>query len=299
MGIIIIKLNIFIAQALSTPPRLCLLTGVRLPSYFLIPFGVAKHPKTGAVWHLPRLPNLASGLEADRKPPSPSSLSPGLTTESEPKTSIRTASGTHLVASRAALAYISKLNRAAYRRLLPYRWKEDPSLRTNEIVWREDMDTFVLEMLRQSVARDLKYLVSRSAAYIPACKGFNNLADHTQLSAVLWLGPHPEASSPEASSQEAPSDSAASSEDQGPSPYAMHRYKDHYVPVYNLLTLLGHTHLQSLKASKPTNFGGQMVVVKAKRRTVKVQVELWKLLGYLTHQKGDIIVNDDVSEQDA
>ncbi len=206
--------------------------------------------------------------------------------------SIRTASGTHLVASRAALAYISKLTKPAYRRLLPYRWKEDPSLRTSEIVWREDMDTFVLEMLRKSVARDLRYLASRPAAYIAACKGYDNIADHTQLNAVMWLGPDPEASS-----QEASSDSTAKCEDQGPPPYAMHHYKDHYVPYHNLLALLGHTHLQTLKASKPAHFGGRMAVIKAKRTTVKVQVELWRLLGYLTHQKGEISVTEAVSEQ--
>lgn len=208
--------------------------------------------------------------------------------------SIRTASGTHLVASRAALSYVSSLTQSAYKRLLPYRWKEDPSLRTNEIVWREDMDTFVLDMLRQRVARDLKYLASSPAAYIAACKGFDNVAAHTQLNAVLWLGPDPEASS-----QETSLDFAASSKDRGPSPYAMHHYKDHYMPVYNLLTLLGHTHLQSLKASKPAQFGGQMAVIKAKRPTVKLQIELWKLLGYLTNWKGEIIVTNEVSEQDA
>lgn len=290
----IIKLNIRIAQALSTPPRLCLLTGVRLPSYFLMSFGVAKHPKTGAIWHLPRLPDITSGSEANRKPHSPSPSSPGSPTDSESTSSVRTAAGTHLVASHNALAYISKLTRSAYRRLLPYRWKEDSSLKASEIVWREDMDIFVLELLRRSVTRELKYLASRPAAYIAACKGYDNIADHAQVNAVLWLG-----QDHEASPQEATSDSPATPEHRGPPPYAMHRYKDHYVPCYNLPTLLGHTNLQTLRASSAAQFGGRMAVIKAKRRTVKLQIELWKLLGYLSDRNGDVIATQEVLKQDA
>jgi hypothetical protein len=259
-----------------------------------MPFGVAKHPKTGAIWHLPRLPDITSGSEANRKPHSPSPSSPGTPTDSESKSSVRTATGTHLVASRDALAYISKPNKSAYRRLLPYRWKEDSSLKTSEIVWREDMDTFVLDLLRKSVARELKYLASRPAAYIAACEGYDNIADHAQVNAVLWLG-----QSSESSSQEATLGSTATSEDRGPPPYAMHRYKDHYVPCHNLPTLLGHTNLQTVRASSPAQFGGRMAVIKAKRRTVKLQIELWKLLGYMSDRNGEVIGTQQVLKQDA
>jgi len=208
--------------------------------------------------------------------------------------SIRTASGTHFVASRDNLAYISKLTKPAYRRLLPYRWKEDPSLRVSDIVWREDMDIFVLELLRKSVVQVLKFLASSPAAYIVACRSYDNISDHAQISAVLWLGPKSEALTPEVFPG-----STANVENQGPPPYAMHHYKGHYVPYYNVVTLLGPTHLRALREHKPAHFGAQMAVIKAKRTTVKLQLELWKLLGYLSPQKGEMAEAEEVSEQRA
>lgn len=285
-------LNVPTARALSTPPRLCILTSVRLPSYFQIPFGIAKHPKTGAPWHLPRLSELGSGSEANSTPPTPSSSSPESEKEAESKVAARTASGTYLVASRDTLAHISQLKRIAYRRIMPYRWKEDPILRASDIVWREDMDTVVLEMLRRNVAKDLKYLASRPAAYIAACKSHDNISDHTQISAVLSLAPDAAVSSREASS-----DTPASSGAQGLPPYAMRRYKDCYIPYYNLFTLLGPTHLQSLRDSKPDHFGGQIAVIKAKRRTVRLQLALWKLMGYLAPSIGEIAESDAEDEE--
>lgn len=161
---------------------------------------------------------------------------------------------------------------------MPYRWKEDSSIKIPEIVWREDMDTFLLEILRKSVAKKLAYLASRRAAYIAICKGHENISKQNQVGAVLWLGP-----GGGAPAQDPPSNDDV--EGSGPPPYAMHYYRSHYIPCYNLRTLLGPTHLQALRAGRLSHFGGQYAVIKTKRGTVDVQLELWKLLGYLAHDK--------------
>ena len=259
----------FAAQALSTPPRLCLLTGVRLPSYFLIPFGVAKHPETGAPWHLPRLfdSSKASGASA-ASPVSSSSPKPNSALTSHKP--IRTATGTHFVASCGALAYVSSLSKSTYRRLLPYRWKEDPSLKIPDIIWRQDMAAFVLGMLQKRVVRDLEYLASRPAAYVVACKSHYEISAHAQIGAILWLGPSHDQL-----------DGAINVEEQGPPQYAMHRYRGHYIPYFNLVTLLGRTNLLTLRKTGLAQIGDQIAVLKAKRPTVKTQLELWKLLGFL------------------
>lgn len=173
---------------------------------------------------------------------------------------------------------------------MPYRWKEDPALKISEIVWREDMATFVLSMLRDSVTQGLAYLASRPAAYIAACKDCDKISVHVQISAVLWLGPDSETSAQDLSS--------ASREDQGPPPYAMHYYKSCYMPYYNLLTLLGPTHVRALRESNPNQFSSQFAIIKAKRTTVKVQLELWKLLGYVVQQDRVAGVPGGLSEQD-
>lgn len=194
---------------------------------------------------------------------------------------IRTASGTHFVATHEALAHISNLAKPAYRRMMPYRWKEDPSLKIPDIIWREDMATFVLDMLRKSAVRGLKYLASRPAAYVAACKSYDDISSHGQVAAILWLGSNNVASAQEASSSEADEDREC-----GPPPYAMHYYKGHYIPYFNLVTLLERTHLRSLREVSSTQLAGRLVVVKAKRPTVKFQLELWKLLGFLSrHSK--------------
>ncbi len=163
---------------------------------------------------------------------------------------------------------------------MPYRWKQDSSFKVADLVWREDMDTFVLEILRENVARRLAYLASSTAAYISSCRDHEHISKHHQVGAVLWLGPN----SKDTVETGFPNKDEAGTGDfgeLGPPPYAMHHYKNHYIPVYNLLTLLGPTKLRTLRETSSSHFGDQYAVIKMKRLTVEVQLELWKLLGYL------------------
>ena len=163
---------------------------------------------------------------------------------------------------------------------MPYRWKQDPNLKVADIVWREDMDTFVLETLRGNVARRLAYLASSNAAYISTCRDHKHISKHHQVGAVLWLGPNPEETA-ETSFLDKSGAATGDFRESGPAPYAMHHYKNHYIPVYNLLTLLGPTKLRNLRETSSSHFGCQYAVIKMRRLTVEVQLELWKLLGYL------------------
>lgn len=279
-----IKLTRNPAIALATPPRLCVLTGLRLPSYFQISFGVATHPKTGAPWHLPNLSaqfmssprddEMSKG-NTDGTVPSPLEPDASMTLKSP----TRTLSSTHFLASRHVFAYISGLTPSRYERLMPYRWRQDPSVKLSEIVWREDMDIFVLGILRRNVLKTLSYLASRPAAYIAPCKGYDSINKHTQVAAVLWLRQDAGVSIHDKSSK---SDATLSDfEETGPPPYAMHFHKTRYVPYYNLAALLGPSQLSALHESRPDQYGDQFVIIKLKRNTVKVQLELWKLLGYI------------------
>jgi len=181
------------------------------------------------------------------------------------------------------------MHQNTYGKMMPYRWKEDSSIKVPEIIWREDMDTFVLEILRKSVAKKLSYLASRRAAYIAACKGRETISQQNQVGAVLWLGLDGEVSAQDA----APNSQVESS---GPPPYAMHYYKSHYIPYYNLPTLLGPDHLRALREGKSSHFGGQYAVIKTKHNTKDVQMELWKLLGYSVNDKEEAGGADKVSE---
>lgn len=162
---------------------------------------------------------------------------------------------------------------------MPYRWKQDPSVKIPEIVWREDMDIFVLDILRSNLSKTLSYLASRPAAYIAPCKSSGSINKHGQVAAVLWLRQDANTSIHDKSSigDATPSDVREA----GPPPYAMHHHKTRYIPYYNLAALLGPSQLSTLQESRPDHYGDQFAVIKLKRTTVKVQLELWKLLGYI------------------
>lgn len=195
------------------------------------------------------------------------------------KSPMRTLSSTHFLASRQVLAHISGLTPPQYKKLMPYRWREDPSVKLPKIIWREDMDTFVLDILRKNVFETLSYLASRPADYVVPCKTYDSINKHPQVAAVLWLGKDADTSNHDESST-----SDAISLDVGetsPPPYAMHHYKTHYIPYYNLAALLGPNYLGALQQSRPGHYGDQLAILRLKRTTVKVQSELWKLLGYV------------------
>ena len=273
------------AVALATPPRLCVLTGLRLPSYFLIPFGVATHPKTGAPWHLPKLPTQAvskpgndeiSRVTPERNQPSPPESDVALKTLNSPS---RTLSSTHFLASRQVLAHVSGLTPSKYKRLMPYRWRQDPSVKLPDIIWREDMDVLVLEILRRNLSKTLSYLASRPAAYIAPCKSYDGINNHAQVAAVLWLNKDTDTPI----NDESPSGDtiAFDGRETGPPTYAMHYYKSQYIACYNLAALLGPIELSALQETRPNHYSDQLALIKLKRNTVKVQLELWKLLGYI------------------
>lgn len=208
----------------------------------------------------------------------PRSLEPDASTTL--KSPIRILSSTHFLASRQVLAHISSLTPVNYKRLLPYRWRQESTLKVPEIVWREDMDIFVLEILRRNVSKTLSYLASRPAAYIAPCKSYDSINKHAQVAAVLWLRKNADTSIHD----ERSAGDATSSEvgEIGPPPFIMHYHKVRYIPYYNLAALLGPSQLSALQRSLPDHYGDQFAVIKLKRTTVKVQLELWKLLGYIS-----------------
>ena len=284
------------ALAMATPVRTCFLTHLRLPEYFHLDFGLQSHPVTGAPWHLPRLAvekksknsNKRQALEdsspkatsADHQNPSDSCTSQTNTSESK---SLRTLSATYLPARAPALRYISKLKRKHYLRLLiPRRWKEGDAVNTDEIVWRKDMDLYVLSLMRTDVIKRLSYLSSRPSGYIVRCDDWGRINQHHQVGAILWIGDlMPRKDFSGADSHEVDDQEPRTSEqDKGPPPYAMVFYRQHHIPVYNLPFLLGNPRLHTL-CKGSVSFKGTLALIKQKHNTVDLQLALWKLMGYL------------------
>ena len=251
-----------------------MLTDAHLPAYFLIDFGLARHPKTGKPWQLPKLAldrNTISRDTPDAKAdvqntsPTAQETGKGLCADSPPA---RGLAGEYIVSQRAGVSVVSKVNQKNHMRMTEHRWKTDGRFKSEEIVWRQDMESFVLELMRRKCVNLLRYLSEQPAAYIVACESYEGLQKKHQTAAALWLG------------QQRQDDSSATDGD-APPPYAMLRYKSPtYIPLYNMPALLGNKCLDQLRGSG-TVFQGPLVVVKHKRNTVDLQLLLWKLMGYV------------------
>ncbi|KAI4260081.1 MAG: hypothetical protein LQ352_000460 [Teloschistes flavicans] len=265
------------AKALATPVRSCALTGARLPSYFLLDFGLAPHPRTGKPWQMPKLAidchtaSLHETSRLDANPEQQESASSGTDTDggaaSHSRKPARTVAGSHIISQRSSLKLMSSLKYRTVSQSMPLRWKQDGRFKAQEIVWREDMDTFVLDLMRRKTIKLLKYLSAQPAAYVVACEGFQDIENKHQPGAVVWLGEPRSYSNP-------------TTEAEDPPPYAMVEYRSSgHMPIYNLPALLGPNYLILLRnAGKP--FDKTLAVIKKKRNTTEVQLHLWKLMGY-------------------
>ena len=207
----------------------------------------------------------------------PNSLTSETTTQRE-RPLIRMA-GTYFAAQRSTIRFISRMNKQQYSRMIPYRWKRSAVLNTDDIVWREDMDTYVLGLMRKDLLRDLQYLSSRPSRYI-ASSTYQQVESHPHLGAALWLGAGDAESSISVEGTGSDGEADVSIESAGPPAYAMLDYRGRYIPVFNLQTLLGNKFLEQLRESSPV-FQGEIAIIREKRNTVKVQMALWKLMGYL------------------
>lgn len=280
---------------MATPVRWCSFTNLRLPAYFHLDFGLQLHPESGKPWHLPRLASNkqfkasegkgsfennvdTEGLDDCQESPDSTTSAPLIRDQK----SSRTLSGNYLPARESALRYISTLRRRHYARLFPLRWKEDSALNTGAIVWRQDMDQYVLSLLRQEAKNMLSHFHSRTAGSSARCDDWDHVERHQNIAAVFWLRKSRLHDAPEGGSDQSDTsrDSSTPPLAQGPPPYAMVKYQGYYIPVYNLPFLLGDSIVQDL-TKDITSLQGGLAVLQRGSTTVKAQMALWKLMGYL------------------
>lgn len=264
-----------------------MVTGTRLPNYFLFKYGIERHPATNEFWQMPKLAVDRNVIDSQDETCSTSKQNTPFCKQSRsqvddlpPSASkpMRTFSSSHVVAQRPALEFMSSLKQRSYVHFLPTRWRLDSQLRVSNIVWRKDMGPFVLNLMRRKVCKLLSDLSTKNACCISKCDGYTSIAETYEPGAVLWLGEQQMKSSLSEGNTE-------SQLSEGPPPYAMINYKSQNIPIYNLPALLGPSFLQHLRRSQPLFVEG-LAVLKQERLSIKVQMELWKLMGYVTPSAG-------------
>ncbi|KAI9874117.1 MAG: hypothetical protein M1830_010179 [Pleopsidium flavum] len=279
------------AQALATPVRKCIVTGARVPTFFQIEFRVSNHPDTGRPWFVPggldqpqaqltqptnnsqvtnrhAIEREAAGITSTHlrslKIPSSNSVLPFVPLTSR----------AYMLARQPLLRLVSEKTRriVGIPRLTPRRWK----MERKDIVWREDMDAFVLNMLRRTIVGKLKYLWHRKSGYLSRSReGFDGIQQSKNVGALLWIGT-PSAFSEAAKdcSKENPLGA------RGPPALAMADYHGRYVPIYNLRTMLGDELVNALRWESNL-FDLGVIILKARSNTVRTEMLLWKLQLYL------------------
>ncbi|CAD6456865.1 241a9f7d-5967-47c6-9fca-b8ddf2e97ebe-CDS [Sclerotinia trifoliorum] len=264
------------ALALTTPVRQCSATQLSLPSFFLQDFTLMAHPTTSHAWHVPR---------------SLSSHSSSLKSSSEEESSVHNPSlgSTTYVAMRQPLfqSFFKKGSgyTGIYKKFGIANAKSIARKHvTLQAVWRPDMDTFLLELMRRRTVELLEYLCSRDNRYIHKCASWERVEWSEQVGCVLWTG------------QKVISGEGQQGEEQEqeyereipPGEFETKRIGPggrKVVPVFNLRTMMGKHWIQKMREGNRI-FENQILVVKHKNATKEIQMKLWKLQGYVATYGG-------------
>jgi hypothetical protein len=293
------------ALALATPVRRCPGTTLTLPKFFLQDFNIVLHPETGQPWYVP------TSLALSRQQKTRGAEDTGDETQEEksarsgpPK---KPAGPTgYLLARQDYLAQQNlngELHSKDHKKLMALHHSSDRIRATaNKAIWREDMDTLILTLMRRRVLEDLIYLSALSAdstrdSYVVRCKTWDEVrADRYrgQRGCVLWIG-----------------------QGEGPGPRATMDIPGvkfgRKIAVHNLWRLLGLEGVESLRGEVELFREGEVFLV-LRKRTLEMQMKLWKLQGYLAHEfvpyldpatgmpreettKAQVVKEDDVDEK--
>lgn len=283
------------AQALATPVRNCAITNTRLPAYFLQDFELIAHPQTQEIHYLPRsltskfrapedTPSL-EGAEADTEsnftlkendPRDFSKSTEDVDVASLPDHSKRTGPKAYVLSRQNLLEIlVSRTSKfyAAWQKAFPSRrMRSSRSFKTDRLVWRIDMDEFVLELLRRRAVEDLRYIATRGNGYLVGCNGFDEVHKKKGVGAVLWLSKHG-------------GSNMENNMKNGPGEFTTLDVKDRKVAVHNLEALLGEEKSAEIRKHMKI-FENEVVVIKSRNNTHRLLLRLWTLQGYLAKYEG-------------
>ncbi|KAI0540112.1 hypothetical protein GGR58DRAFT_511951 [Xylaria digitata] len=285
------------AKALATPIRQCTATKTRLPNFFLQDFNLIAHPETGQPWWVPRSlawdepvepqqeiiasegqMNVETGTEPGVGEHNPSAKLPDAIQSKYAKPYGPSA----YVCARQDL--ISAFNKAGSgygqhpKRL--FGGSSSPFARfSGRAIWREDMNSVILDRMRQEIVKDFIYLsrlcTEDSRHYIVKCHGWDDVR-HKHQGVVLWF---------EGGSEH---DDATESKVQ-PGPFAtydiIYDSATTSVVVHNIPMLLGTENTAEVR-EKSAVFADGSLFMLAGRRTTNLQLKLWRLQGYMADYEG-------------
>ncbi|KAI0400618.1 hypothetical protein F4802DRAFT_610025 [Xylaria palmicola] len=292
------------AKALATNIRQCTATHTRLPSFFLQGFNLISHPETDEPWWVPR--SLLWEEPAETKA---NEATVGFSTNSQhsgdQQEDIETDGGELTAADQTVsedLARSAKGKPYGPTAYASARWDVISAFTSEKsgyyghnrrlfggcqtpykklgprAVWRRDMNSFILDRMRQEIVRDLLYLsrycTEHDRYYIVKCDGWDDV-QFKYKGSVLWFGE--------------PTESGEAAKD-GVRPGSFATYDitsdgvTTAVAVHNIPMLLGDEYTARLKQEAAVLSDGWLFML-ALRRTTDLQAKLWQLQGYLAEYR--------------
>ncbi|KAK7967843.1 uncharacterized protein PG986_002120 [Apiospora aurea] len=270
------------AQALATPVRYDSVIRFRLPSFFLQDFHLVTHPETGQPWWVPRSLALENSNHGENKKSKEeeggSSVAGDSDTKKKPSRKKLLGPNAYGPARKDVLAAMSQDKSGFYgqSRMLFGPSSSQYKVFGNKAVWRQDMDEFVLSLMRQHVEQDILYLsrlcVEQGRYYIAKCFGWGDV-QYKHKGAVLWFG------------DDSPAEDGKPAQN-SPGPFATYEFTDKEgaktaVAVHNMPMLLGEETAARIRKEAGALQDGSIFML-AGRRSTDLQLKLWKLQGYLS-----------------
>ncbi|RYP70664.1 hypothetical protein DL769_004910 [Monosporascus sp. CRB-8-3] len=274
----------------------------RLPKFFLQDFNLIQHPETGAPWWVPRSlmrheshvverldeegiseaiqkeTEAAAGAEKDTTPTPESEEGDdaSIVADTDSGKGGRPYGPSAYALARKDLFAAFKTEGSGFMNSHKRLFGGSSSryrIFGSRAVWREDMDTYILDLMQREVVDHLLYLARLCAEqgryYVVRCYGWDDV-QHKHKGALLWFQSETQGGTP-------------------PGPFATldtHTRNLHgennpvTVAVHNMPMLLGDEQAARLK-SEARVFGEGSIFMLAGRRTTDLQANLWRLQGLM------------------
>jgi hypothetical protein len=324
------------AVALASPPRLCSITASRVPKDLLGEWGLVRRPGSEKLWFMPvgllqdELKQAAVGPGAgvqeehadnrESKPPAAGPLDLPV---------IRMADRLLLLKEiTASFANANSGKRAQVTRLIPFRWKHPKgpitSRRLENLVWREDMPSFVLKNMRKEAVKALERASRGSESILdPSAWPWRSvvLADYSLSSLMEGLSSIPEIDnmecggvlimgsrdSPDSYASTLQTESDHSLESEGSSPgspsgpltsvfpdYVTLPQRGSKVPIFDLSVLLSEADLERLRHVHPRFRQPALFFRPGGRIFVDAMLALWRLKGSTMYDREFLAQDPDI-----
>lgn len=272
------------AVALASPPRMCVVSGTRIPKAFLGDWGMVQRPDSDGLWFMPvglLKDELSAAREEEKKTQEPPSERKPTFNNTLRMLTLRIIDRLPILKDiTGPLSRNVGAKKSRLMRLIPFRWKHPHGPITareeKQFVWREDMPDFVLGRMRIDVLKKLKSVPGKRFWRTVDLDGYSEDAligglknmeaiERVGCGGLLVMG-----------RQDKSNGAVSSLPDFVTLPQTQSK-----VPVFDLSLLFSEADMEELKSYHPRFSSSALFFRPDNSVTVDAMLALWKLKGLL------------------